>query len=179
MLQGTLKYLKEVKTVLKSDEKIKILELRKKGYGYKSIAGVLKIKRDAVRDYCKRQGLDGYLGYGKSVGVIANIKEINYSIKCKQCDKELNNDDRIGRKSKFCSDKCRRTWWNNHPEKKVKREKAWYSFICFYCGKNFKAYGNKNRKYCSGSCFQNHRWGEFKEKTGYEERMEEEAKNKF
>lgn len=165
--------------MLKSDEKIRVLELRQKGYGYKSISSILKVKRDDVRDFCRSKGLSGYLGYGKSVVSSLKVKEVNYLENCQQCGEEINRTERIGRKSKFCSNKCRRTWWKNHPEKKVKKEKAWYSFICLYCGKNFKAYGNKNRKYCSRRCFLNHRYGHFKEKTGYEERMEGEFKNNF
>lgn len=159
--------------------KDRILELRQKGYGYKSISSILKVKRDDVRDFCRSKGLSGYLGYGKSVSSYPEIKVKDYQEKCQQCGREINMNDKLGRKSKFCSNKCRRTWWSNHPENKDKREKAWYSFICLYCGKEFKAYGNKNRKYCSRRCSQNHRYGHFKEKTGYEERMEKEFKNNF
>lgn len=48
--------------MLKSDEKAKVLELRNKGYGYKAIASILKVKRDDVRDYCRSKGLTGYFG---------------------------------------------------------------------------------------------------------------------
>ena len=141
--------------MLKSDEKIKVIELRNKGYGYKAIAGILKIKRDAVRDYCKSKGLEGYLGYG----ALGTIKENNYSMKCNQCGKEINRHDTAGRKQKFCSEECRRLWWNEHPEKKKKRVTAWYTFTCKNCGKEFKAYGNKNRKFCSVGCASEYRFG--------------------
>lgn len=165
--------------MLNSEEKIKVLELRQKGYGYKSISSILKVKRDDVRDYCRARGLSGYLGYGKSVSASPSTKEKNYIDECKQCGKEINKTDKVGRKSKFCSHRCRRKWWNNHPEKKDRRESAWYSFICLYCGKEFKAYGNRNRKYCSRRCAVEHRYEHFKEKTGYEKRMEKEFKNEL
>lgn len=37
--------------------------------------------------------------------------------------------------------------------------KANYECICEYCGKTFLSYGNKNRKYCSHSCYINDRFG--------------------
>lgn len=145
--------------MLKTVQKQQISDLRNKGYGYKSIASILKVKRDAVRDFCKNEGLTGYLGYGKSVILSPSVKEESYLDKCKQCGKEINKEDRIGRKSKFCSNKCRRVWWNEHPECKDKREGAWYSFICLCCGIEFKSYGNKNRKYCSRECCTEYRFG--------------------
>ena len=160
--------------MLEKSQEEKILELRKKGYGYKSIASVLGIKRDTVRDLCRKYGLEGYLGYGLSVeSKKAEIKE--YPRNCLRCNKEINTEDRRGRKSKFCSDFCRRRWWYENLDKKERRETAWYDFICKYCGKDFRVYGNKNRKYCSPECFRNHRYGSYKEKTGYEKRMEEDS----
>lgn len=135
----------------KSDEKIKILELRKKGYGYKSIAGILKVNRDTVRNICKNNNLTGY---GKPT------KEAKIEIKqCQYCGKDINTEERKGRKAKFCSDKCRRTWWSENCKKKDKRESSWYSFKCQKCGKEFKAYGNKNRKFCSIKCASEYRFG--------------------
>lgn len=141
--------------MLKTEQTDKILLLRKKGYGYKSIAGILKISRDDVRSECKKYGLTGY---GQPVNVEV-IKKQNIQEECLHCGKEINSEDGRGRKSKFCSDKCRRTWWNAHPEKKNKKESAWYSFSCKNCGKEFKAYGNKNRKFCSIRCSSEYRFG--------------------
>lgn len=42
------------------EQKDKIIELRKIGIGYRSIAEALDLSRDKVRYYCKVQGLDGY-----------------------------------------------------------------------------------------------------------------------
>ena len=61
------------------------------------------------------------------------------------------------RKKKFCSDKCRMSWWyrnrNNDNGESV------YWFICEYCGTKFSVYGNKHRKYCSQDCFHKARVG--------------------
>ena len=57
-----------------------------------------------------------------------------------------------GHKKKiFCCKDCCVKWWNSHPDR-VNR-KAIYSFVCPTCGKEFTAYGNKGRKYCSHECY--------------------------
>lgn len=141
--------------MLNTEQKDKILQLRKKGYGYKSIAGILKIDRDIVRSECKKYGL---VGYGQpTANDIIEVKDIQE--KCFYCGKEINYEDRRGRKSKFCSEKCRRAWWKEHPDMKNKKESACYTFTCKNCGKEFKAYGNKNRKFCSIRCTNEYRFG--------------------
>ncbi len=158
--------------MLQIEEKQQILELRQRGYGYKIIANVVGVDRDTVRGLCKRHGLQGYLGIGVSrpSQKLPDIRE--YPQSCEYCGKEINMEYRRGRKSRFCSDRCRRTWWNENSDKKDRRETAWYPFVCLYCGKDFKAYGNKNRKYCSRRCTYEHRYGSYKEKTGYQTRKE-------
>ncbi|MPN04741.1 hypothetical protein SDC9_151988 [bioreactor metagenome] len=141
--------------MLKSEQKEQILKLRKEGYGYKSIASILQISRDSVRNECKKHNLTGY---GQKVQ--EDIAEpISINMKCLYCQKEINKVEQKGRRAKFCSDKCRRTWWNEHPECKDKKESAWYTFTCGNCGKEFKAYGNKNRKFCSIRCSTEYRFG--------------------
>lgn len=152
--------------MLETVQKQKIIELRSKGYGYGSIALILKIKRDDVRDFCRRNNLDGYLGYGLSMPCEGKRRPINIPNHCEYCGQTINQSERRGRKSRFCSDRCRREWWNEHPEKKERRETAWYPFICLYCGKDFKAYGNRNRKFCSVKCTLNYRFGSYRGKTG-------------
>ena len=53
--------------------------------------------------------------------------------------------------TEFCSDSCRVRWWNAHPE--MVNKKAIYHFTCACCGKEFTAYGNAHRKYCSHVCY--------------------------
>ena len=139
--------------MLEIEQKEQILKLRKEGYGYKSIAGILKISRDIVRNECKKYNLTGY---GQQVQEDI-LEPINIGMKCLNCGKEINTEERKGRKLKFCSDKCRRIWWSANSDKKNK--KAWYTFTCKNCGKEFKAYGNKNRKFCSVRCSTEYRFG--------------------
>lgn len=139
--------------MLKTEQKQEVLRLRKEGYGYKSIASILNISRDAVRNLCKKHNLTGY---GAQSQEIDGIKE-DAPTHCLNCKNEINNISRRGRKSKFCCEKCRRTWWSNNDHKKNK--KAWYDFTCKNCGKEFRAYGNKNRIFCSVKCSTEYRFG--------------------
>ncbi|SCY25888.1 hypothetical protein [Alkaliphilus peptidifermentans] len=167
---GRINFKGEVITMLDKIQEERILALRKKGYGYKSIASTLGFKRDTVRDLCKKHGLQGYVGYGM---LQEHREEVKGLLKqCSYCGKEVNKKKQRGRKAKFCSDACRRTWWKENPDKKKRRDTAWYQFTCQYCGKEFKVYGNKNRKFCSIRCTTEYRFGTYEE-TEYE--MIEEA----
>lgn len=114
-------------------DKEKIIELRIKGFGYKKIASELSISVNTVKSYCQRNGLNG-----------------TGNDRCKNCGVLVKQNPKR-KKKKFCSDKCRLTWWNSHQDKINKR--ANYTLTCNHCGKNFISYGNKNRKYCSHSCY--------------------------
>ncbi len=137
------------------EQKKKIKELRLEGLGYKAIANILGLSRDAVRGFCKRYELTGD----------ANVVSLNMQVKkqknvvCTHCDKPLKHKAR-GRIRKFCSDACRRKWWVEHQQMRNKSDKAIYKYTCLNCRKEFSVYGNKNRKYCSHSCYIKHRFWE-------------------
>lgn len=125
-----------------------IKKLRGKGYGYGRIAQVLSLSENTIKTYCRRHG------FGGVVATPAPIDGETHHCLC--CGKEVVQLG--GRKEKkFCSDKCRNKWWNSNLDK-VNR-KANYEFICPHCKKQFSAYGNKNRKYCSHSCYIEDRFG--------------------
>ena len=48
-------------------------------------------------------------------------------------------------------------WWNSHLD--LVKRKAIYHFTCPTCGREFTAYGNAHRKYCSHSCYIEDRFG--------------------
>lgn len=135
-------------TRMTSYEKEKIKELRLKGMGYKAIASLLGLSRDSVRGFCKRNGL-----YGDSCVVALNVEEkVKRNVLCAYCGKSLKQKHQ-GRTRRFCSDECRRKWWNENQDKKNKKKAAIYKYICLRCGKGFSVYGNKKRKYCSHNCY--------------------------
>ncbi len=158
--------------MLNEEVQEQVLELRKQGYGYKSIASCLKISRDQVRNICRKYGLTGY-----GMQIISNTIELKKVLnQCLNCGEEINTKERRGRKAKFCSDNCRRSWWKENSHKRNKRESAWYSFVCQNCGKDFRVYGNKSRKFCSVRCSTEYRFGPYEKierddiiSTAYEE----------
>ena len=125
------------------EDRMRIVELRKEGKGYKRIAQLLGLSENTVKSFCRRRHL---------------LKENPEDKKdvCPCCGKVL--VQLPGRKpKKFCSDKCRMKWWNSHLDQ-VNR-KANYSFVCPVCKKQFSVYGNANRKYCSHACYIKARFG--------------------
>ena len=130
------------------DQKEKVRELRLNGMGYKGIANILGLSRDSVRGFCKRNNLDG-----SSCVVALNFEENKKrNLLCTCCEKPIKQKTK-GRIRRFCSDECRRKWWNENKDERNKSEAATYKFTCPYCGKKFTAYGNKKRKYCSHNCY--------------------------
>lgn len=120
------------------EQKRKIDDLRQQGLGYMKIGQVMGISDNTVRSYCRRSRLP------------SNV------VICPQCGRPVKR--RSGRKPRrFCSDSCRTAWWNSHLDQ-VER-KAVYQFVCANCEKEFSAYGNTYRKYCSHACYIAHRFG--------------------
>lgn len=109
-----------------------IIALQKQGYGYRKIAAMLDLPLNKVKYYCEKHPYD------------PNQK------KCLACGTVIKNTPHK-REKKFCSDKCRMTWWNSHPE--LVQRKAIYHLMCAHCGKSFDAYGKANKKYCSRACY--------------------------
>lgn len=128
-------------TDMTNQQKEKIREMREHGLSYANISSELGISENTIKSYCRRNGISGV------VTKATVLPDVSY---CRQCKKPLTRT--AGAKKKlFCSDKCRMAWWNAHPE--AVNRKATYTFVCQACGKEFKSYGNKQRKYCSRSCY--------------------------
>ena len=128
-----------------NEQKMKIAELRGQGFGYKKIGQVIGLSDSAVKSYCHRAGLTEAVEPTPSDGGT-----------CQFCGKPILQIP--GRKQKrFCSDSCRNKWWDSHLE--IVKRKAVYTFTCPSCGKEFTAYGNANRKYCSHECYIEDRFG--------------------
>ena len=118
-----------------NEQKSKILKFRSEGMTYSDIAEELSLPINTVKSFCRRN---------KGVDV------------CKCCGRPI-TQTKGARQKKFCSDKCRMKWWNSHIGE-VKK-KAVYDFKCECCGKEFQAYGNNHRKYCSRGCYTKARFG--------------------
>lgn len=115
------------------EEKNKIYQLKKEGYGYKKIANELGLSVSSVQSFLKRNPMD-----------------IDLLGTCKRCGMTIQSIK--GKKKKqFCSDRCRWDWWNSHI--KEVNKKAFYTLTCKHCGKEFTAYGNQKRVYCCHDCY--------------------------
>ena len=113
-----------------SEMKLKIDELRKDGLGYAKIASLLGITKSSVASYCRRN----------EAGDVSKDKKLG---RCLYCGKPIIESSN-SKPRKFCSDKCRSLYWNNHKEEINK--KTYHEFICLNCGKHVKLYGKPNQK---------------------------------
>ena len=118
-------------------EKNCILRLRSQGLSYSEIAEKTGFSENTIKSFVRREGLQNTME-----------KEIN--IICKYCGKEL-TQTKGHRQKKFCSDKCRFAWW--HSKETELPSSSPYLLKCKNCGKEFKSYGKKDRKYCSYGCY--------------------------
>ena len=113
-----------------NEEKKCICDLRIQGLGYGLIAKKINSTKNAVRLYCKRQGLRG-----------------DFSV-CKGCGKVYQKNNNI-KASQFCSVKCYEKWWRktNPIKRTVYRKK------CPICNQEFNVLSKKTQKYCSCACY--------------------------
>ncbi len=127
-----------------TDEQRKAIEeLRGQGYGYATIGNALGLSKGSVKAYCSLHGLAGT----KSK---THAKEKLDVGRCLNCGVPLIRTPKTKRK-KFCCKKCCSDWWNAHQGQNG--QKAMYHYVCAACGKEFTAYGNPHRKYCSYECY--------------------------
>lgn len=126
-------------------QKMEITKFRQDGLGYTAIAKQMGLSRDTVRSFCRRNGLVGEITIK-----IEKVEEQLQKDFCRECGKKLQQTDGI-KKRIFCCRKCREKWWHEHSDQI--KQRAVYSFVCTGCGKEFTAYGNSHRKYCSHECY--------------------------
>ena len=120
--------------------KDQVLELRKIGTSYGQIAKTLDMNLNTVKAICRRN----------------REKEQRVFGNCLYCGKPVEQIAKRKQK-KFCCDKCRNQWWNEHLDKVEK--KAYYEISCKNCGKVFTVYGDRQRKYCCRECYIEDRFG--------------------
>ena len=119
-----------------SEQKEKIVELRKEGLGYKKISKIIGLKRDQVRDYCRRINED-YIPPKKK----RKLKEY----KCFNCGKEYVRTLEYFN-HKYCSSACVKEAQFKRREDNRLRNTA----TCPTCGKEFHKLGGQ--LYCSNEC---------------------------
>lgn len=121
-----------------------IREARKSGRGYLEIATTLSLPVETVKSFCRRHNL-----LDRSLATQAPDST------CRHCGKKV-DPGVVCHNRKFCSDKCRYSWWNAHRE--VRQSTAMSVRTCATCGVVFSTY-KKEQKYCSRQCYFTRRFG--------------------
>lgn len=134
----------EKKQQLTPKQREQIARYRREGLTYNKIAKKMDLTQGKVRSFCLSR-----------VNNKVNSSTVHPGY-CKTCGKELIHNPGY-RKKMFCSDGCRRDWWNRKENIKPGAKRAPNAFVCQNCGKTFYAYG-KDRKYCNKHCYLESRW---------------------
>ena len=125
-----------------------IKEMRLQGVGYKKLAKMTGLNAGTIKTYCIRHGL----GHNALLGNYVP-PETKW---CDNCAGPLVVYP--GRKvPRFCCNDCRNQWWNRHAKEANRESMSQYK--CPTCGKLFRAYEKRQRKYCSHSCYITARFG--------------------
>ena len=120
-----------------------IIRLKNGGLSLSQISSRLGISRNTVKSFCQRLQT-------------ANETTTETNGACEQCGLPLHF--REGRAHpRFCSDKCRTTWWNTHPEQLS--PSAMIEVHCVCCGTSFRSFPSRHRTYCSRQCYIRARYG--------------------
>ena len=121
-------------------EKQQIAALKTKGLGYMRIAKELGLNVNTVKSFCRRN--------------ISQPEQEGHICLC--CGKPVEQTPHRKEK-KFCSDKCRMSWWSRNRDKM--NHKNLEERSCKACGSLFSVASSSNRKYCSHACYINFRFG--------------------
>ena len=110
--------------MMTNEQKIRILRLHAMGMGYAAIGKEMGIKRDTIKSFINRN------------------KNALLTTRCDFCGRKIVQVPKQKPK-RFCSDQCRMKWWSSHQEE-INR-KAYHTFTCNYCGKEFTVYGKRTQ----------------------------------
>lgn len=120
-----------------------VMLMRKQGASCALIASTIGVSVNTIKSYCRRNKVER-----------APETAVVNSALCRNCGAELHLLPK--RKPKqFCSDKCRMSWWNAHPE--LLRHKTVTECKCRQCGSKFNSYSKRERKFCSLGCYRKYR----------------------
>ena len=117
-----------------NEQKSKAVFLFQNGATYNAVSEELNIPVGTLKSFYRRSALgQGALGVCAECGVLLKHTEGK-------------------RKKRFCSDKCRLSWWSKHPEQRNKK----YSHKCETCGAYFTN-GKSDAKFCCRTCYYRYR----------------------
>ena len=114
-----------------AEEKNRILKMKREGLSVREAAAIT----------------------GRGTGTIGRLFKladlINDYAECPNCGKEIVHYKVKGRKRVYCCEECKRT-------NKVRRNTK---YTCLNCGKTYYSYRHHKSKFCSFSCYIEHRYG--------------------
>ena len=125
--------------------KTAIIKMRENGDSFSHIAKTLNIPESTVKSFYRR--------HNKNSAQPTTETSLSASY-CENCGSPITQHPHR-RHKRFCSDSCRLSWWNKHPDL-INRSSA-NTYTCAHCGKSFTSYAD--RKYCSHECYISHRFG--------------------
>lgn len=114
------------------NQKLKIDQMRENGQSLQAISEELSISLGTIKSYLSRK---------------SSVLHCSY---CRQTIHQQNHR----KKKRFCSDRCRMSWWREHCESSDKTIEK----ICPICKKKFFSYPSKSQIYCSKQCAGKARW---------------------
>lgn len=117
------------------EQQQEIIRLKSAGLSFSKIAEQLGLPRNTVKSFYQRKH---------------DSPELQAKATCKQCGAPL--FPKPGHAMpRFCSDRCRSTWWNMHNDELS--EKGKIQIACKNCGTIFSCYPSSQRDYCSRECY--------------------------
>lgn len=146
---------------MNNEEKQRIIDMKVSGKSANAISKELNISLNTVKSFLRRnkENINANDKANENIIVLSETRKSEpptFDGKCLNCGKDIIQNDKT-KKRKFCSEECKKEWWKHHTE--CLNKKAIYEIKCEGCSKTFKSYGNKNRKYCSHSCYIVSRFG--------------------
>lgn len=116
------------------EQQLEVLRLRGIGLSFGEIADKIGLSKNTVKSFYRRKH---------------DTQEYKPKAACEQCGAPI--FPKAGHKvPRFCSDKCRSTWWNAHPGQM--KAGGMIDITCKGCGTTFRAYPSQHREYCSRAC---------------------------
>lgn len=115
--------------MLTSRQKQRVGLLRRHGLGYKRIAAMTGLGRDAVRSWCIANSIE------------PEVSEPDGPV-CAWCGARING------RARFCSPSCRHKAWRDGLSEREDNVRA-----CAYCAKVFHLSDKPAQKYCCHACY--------------------------
>ncbi len=131
--------------MMSEQEKQYIVKQRTLGKSFVQIGRELGRGESSVR-YAFRHIMDKELKVDEIIPAVVLGAGTHTTPKCKYCGRSFEKPA-LGGKQMFCSARCRNAWGNEQ------KRRIPYGRVCEQCGREFTAFGNPHKRFCSRKCF--------------------------